>query len=187
MSSDSGFQKQARSLFKAGISLLQQVSTQKTDSDDEEGSEVVENDEFISNGQRGIAVFKTYSIKSDRVKILHINLYKAQLVQYCDHVKRTYLCEEIQSINRNSDTNVVMEIKKPMAIQIQLKKVIFETEPLAHQFHQYIEFLNESGKNTKAAFNQIDYRRTGSINSIDLQRALTMVDLRASEQDIINM
>ena len=188
MSGENGFQKQARNIFKAGFSLLQQVAQQQRgDSSDDECSEVVENDDFIANGQRGIVVFKTYSVKSDRQKILHLNLYKAQVVQYYENKKRTYLCEEFHSITRNSDNNVLIEIKKPLTLQTHYKKIIFESDQLAHQFHQYIDFINESGRSTKAAFNQIDYKRTGIISCPDLRTALARVDLKASEQDIINM
>lgn len=188
MSGDSAFQKQARSIFKVGISLFQQVAQQqRNDSSDDEGNEIEENEDFINNGQRGIVVYKTYSVKSDKQKIMHLNLYKAQVVQYCESKKRTYLCEEFVSISRNADNNVLIEIKKPMSIQTQYKKIILETDQLAHQFHQYIEFINESGRSTKTAFNQIDYRRTGIISCPDLRKALARVDLKASEQDIINM
>lgn len=188
MSGESGFQKQARNLFKAGFSLLQQVSSQKSgDSSDDECSEIAENEDYISNGQRGVVVFKTYSVRSDRHKILHLNLYKAQVVQYYDNKKRTYQCDDFHSITRNSDNNVLIEIKKPLTLQTHYKKIIFESDQLAHQFHQYIDFINESGKSTKNAFNQIDYKRTGIISCPDLRKALARVDLKASEQDIINM
>jgi hypothetical protein len=188
MSGESGLQKQARSIFKAGFSFLQQVSQQqRNDSSDEEASEIVDSEDFINNGHRGIEVFKTYSVKSDREKIFHINLYKAQVVQYYDSKKRTYQCEDFQTITRNSDNNVVIEIKKNMNLQTHFKRIIFESDQMAHKFHQLIEFINESGKSTKAAFNQIDYKRTGIISCPDLRRALARVDLEASEQDIINM
>lgn len=188
MSGESALQKQARSIFRAGFSLLQQVSQQqRNDSSDDENDEAADSEDFINNGQRGIIVFKTYSVKSDREKIVHINLYKGLFVQYYDSKKRTYQCEDIQSITRNSDNTVVIEIKRSMNLQTQCKKMIFASDQLAHQFHQYIEFMNESGKCTKAAFNQIDYRRTGVISCPDLRKALARVDLHASEQDIINM
>lgn len=132
-------------------------------------------------------MFKTYSVRSDREKIIHVNLYKGQFIQYYDNKKRTYQCEDIQSITRNSDNNVVIEVKKSMTLQTHCKKIIFDTDQLAHQFHQYIEFINESGRCTRTAFNQIDYRRTGFISCPDLRRALARVDLQVSEQDIINM
>lgn len=187
MSTDNTLQKQAQSFLRAGFSLFQQVSQQQRNDSSDEETEGADSEEYINNGQRGIVVFKTYSVKSDRVKILHLNLYKAQIVQYCDSRKRTYQCEDIQSITRNSDNNVVIEIKKNMNLQVHVKKIIFETDQMAHQFHQYIEFINESGKCTKSAFNQIDYKRTGIISCPDLRRALARVDLPVSEQDIINM
>ena len=188
MSGNNNFQKHARSLFQAGVSLLQQVSQQqRNDSSDEEQSEIADSEDFIANGQRGIVVYKTYSVKSDREKILHLNLYKAQIVQYYDSRKRTYQCEDVQSISHNSDNNIVLEVKRNMNLQSHFKKIIFPNDQLAHEFHQYIEFMNESGKSTKSAFNQIDYKRTGIISGPDLKRALAKVDLDATEQDISNM
>jgi hypothetical protein len=185
---DVSLQKQARSIFRAGFSLLQQVAQQpRLESSDDESDEPADSEDFIRNGHRGIVVFKTYSIKSDREKMIHINLYKGQVIQYYENRKRTYQCEDIQSITRNSDNNIVMEVKKNMNLQVQCKKLIFESDQLAHQFHQYIEFINESGRCTRSAFNQIDYKRTGVISCLDLRKALARVDLQATEQDIINM
>jgi hypothetical protein len=184
---NSNLQKFAKNISKFGFSILQQVAQQKVDSSDDESSEIVENEDFINNGQRGIVVYRTYSVKSDKIKVLHINLYKAQVVQYYDSKKRTYSCDDIIGITRNSDNNVVIEIKRQLSLNSHFKKIIFEAESQAHQFHQYIEFINESGKSTKLAFNQIDYRKTGYISFADLHRAMARVDIKVTDQDVDNM
>ena len=175
------FQKQARSFLRAGINLLQQGA--RNDSDDDEAADIVEDEEYIRSGTRGVIVFKTYSVKTDKEKTLHLHLYKAQVVQYYEKVKRVYSCDEMLSINRNADNNVVIEIKKPMAIQTHIKKIIFQNEEMAQKFISYIEFINGSGAQIKQAFNAIDYKRTGIISRSDLVKALAKVDLKASQED----
>ncbi len=132
-------------------------------------------------------MFRTYSVKSDRYKTLHINVYKGQFIQYSEHVKKVYACADIQSITRNSDNNVVVEIKRSMEMQRKQKKLIFETDLMASKFHQYVEFINESGKQIRSAFNHIDFKRTGVITFADLKKSLTRVDLKVSDEDIALM
>ncbi len=174
----------ARNLFKAGISFLQQVANSKNDSSEEDEPEsLVEDEDYIKNGQKGILVFRSYSVKSDRYKTLHINIYKAQFVQYSENKKKIYACSDIQTIFRNADNNVVVEIKRPMEMQRHQKKLIFETELMASKFHQYVEFIKEFGKQLRSAFNQIDFTRSGVIEFVDLKKAMSKVDLKVSDDD----
>ncbi|KAJ1402830.1 hypothetical protein B484DRAFT_424379 [Ochromonadaceae sp. CCMP2298] len=175
----------ARSLFNAGLTLLQQVS-QKNDSSDEE-TEVEENEEYINNGARGVIVFQAISARTERPKVLHVNLYSQRVVQYYDAGKRTFQCEDIQSVSRNAEKHVLLEVRRGMTLQAHVKRIVFDTERTAHLFHQYIEFINESGRSVKAAFNQIDYRRSGLVSASDLRRALVRVDLHATDEEIAAM
>jgi hypothetical protein len=64
----------ARSFLSAGINLLSSKKEQSDDIDDEMSE--FQDDEYIDHGARGILVFKAYSVRSCRHKILHLNLYK---------------------------------------------------------------------------------------------------------------
>ena len=70
-----------------------------------------DNEEYILNGTRGVVVFLTYSIKSDRQKALHIDLYSRNVIEYYDKVKRTFSCDDIYSINRPIDNNCLIGYK----------------------------------------------------------------------------
>jgi hypothetical protein len=175
----------ARSLFSAGINLLS-LSPKVVFSDDEAVEDKdIDNVEYIDNGMRGILVFKAYSVKSDRHKILHLNLYKGLISQYTDTCKRTYSIEDVQRVSRNKFNHVVVEVKRLGLTQ--QKAVLFESDEIAASFHQYVEFLKESGGSVKTAFRQIDYMRIGFIDSQCLQKALARVDLRVSQADTLRM
>jgi hypothetical protein len=110
----------ARSLLNAGITLLQQVSQKGGDSSDEETAEVVENEDYINNGARGVIVFRAMSARTERQKVLHVNLYRAQVVQYYDSGKRTFQCDDIQSVNRVSDNHVLVEVRRGMGTHVKV-------------------------------------------------------------------
>lgn len=148
---------------------------------------VNENEDYILNGARGVVSFQTYSIKSDRQKAIHINLYTRQMIEYYDNIKRTLSCDDIYSINRPNDNNCLIELQLQKSMGRKTKKIIFASDTMAHRFHQYIEFLHDSGKQVKESFHQIDYRNTSVISGTDLSRALARIDLKASDEDIHNM
>jgi len=67
------------------------------------------------------------------------------------------------------------------------KRFIFADDAIACRFHHYIELLSETGKVIRAAFVQIDFRRTGRISAEDLRRALVRVDLAVADEDLHKM
>ena len=80
-----------------------------------------------------------------------------------------------------------MEIKVEININMYIKKLLFKDEYTAGRFHQYIEFIIESGKHIRKSFHLIDTRRTMRIYNDDLRKALVRVDLDINEEDINKM
>ena len=80
-----------------------------------------------------------------------------------------------------------MEVKKLSDLNVRHKKLIFADESTAGRFHHYVEFISETGKVVRAAFQLIDYRKTSKICKEDLKRALHRVDLIVSNQDVDKM
>ena len=135
-------------------------------------------------------MFHTYSVKADRQKSIHVNLYTQQIIQYYDAMKRTFMCDEICHINRAQSNNCLIELqlkKKSMGMQSRSKKLLFVNETMAHRFHQCVDFMNDSGKHVRDAFHTIDYRGNGLITASDLMKAFAKVDLKASKEDINHM
>ena len=152
--------------------------------------DALENEEYIKNGKRGVMVFHTYSVKADRQKSIHVNLYTQQIIQYYDAMKRTFMCDEICHINRAQSNNCLIELqlkKKSMGMHSRIKKLLFVNETMAHRFHQCVDFMNDSGKHVRDAFHAIDYRGNGLITASDLMKAFAKVDLIASSVDIDHM
>ena len=177
--------------LNAGITLIQQVAANArnngNDSSDDENTDLNENEDFIQRGARGILVFTTFSVRTNKTKMVHINLYRGTVTQYHENKKKVFQCTEIQSITKNSEKYIVIEFRGNMEVQSRFKRFLFESEVMTDRFQQYIEFLNEFGKPIRQAFNQIDYTRTGRINRDDLEEALLRVDLQADEDTVTKM
>ena len=140
------------------------------------------------NGHRGIIVFIANSARKNRSRlILHIHLQKGLIVQYSDTKKKVILCDEICNISRISGREISMEIKVEININLYIKKLLFNDEVSAGKFHQYIEFIMESGKHIRKAFSLIDTRKTMKISAFDLRKGLVRVDLDIKEEDITSM
>jgi len=153
--------------------------------------DALENEDYIRNGKRGVMVFHTYSVKADRQKSIHVNLYTRQIIQYYDAMKRTFMCDEIAHINRAQSNNCLIELQlrksMGMGMHSRIKKLVFVNELMAHRFHQCVDFMNDSGKHVRDAFHVIDYRGNGLITASDLSKAFAKVDLKASAEDINQM
>jgi len=80
-----------------------------------------------------------------------------------------------------------MEIRTSSDLQTHGKRLIFADEAVACRFHHYVELLSETGKVVKAAFELIDFRRTGVISFVDLRRALGRWDLSAEDAELQRM
>jgi hypothetical protein len=174
----------------AGFSLLQQVAivppTRNDSSDEENTVKFVETVDFINNGQSGIVAFKT--IKNGQTKMVHVILQSGAVHQYFQQSKKfVAYCSEIQNVQRHADYVVSFEVKRSKELIPRLKKLQFVSDREAVLFHKYVEFLNESGKYTRKAFNNIDRRKTGFIYFDDLRLAFEKVDLVASDVDILKM
>lgn len=183
------FQKQARQFLKVGINLIQQgTGVRLNDSSDDDEEEVVEDELFIANGQRGIIVFKTVSNRSQRPKSLHVNLFRQQITIYSsERTKKVYSCDDVTNVTRYADSVVGVDIKRSMALQLRQKRICFESEGMAHRFHMYVEYIKESGKIIKAAFMQIDFKKSGFISEANLMKALERVDLTVTPEQAVMM
>ena len=100
---------------------------------------------------------------------------------------KVIFCGDIHGIARHSSNEVIMEIKKISDINARYKKLIFVDESTAGRFHHYVEFISETGKVVRAAFQLIDYRKMGKICREDLKKAMLRVDLIVADQDIEKM
>jgi len=96
-------------MLKAGISLLQQVAVSAANSvigvessdDDESGHDTDIQDISQNSNQnttRGLIIFTAYS-KSNKEKILHINLHKGTITQFSEHRKK------VNCVLQNSHNN----------------------------------------------------------------------------------
>jgi predicted HTH transcriptional regulator len=184
LSAESGKFK-PRNLLNAGISLIQQAAAvaqaavrNPADSSDDETTDQNEDENYILKGTRGIQVFPILSVRTGKRKVIHVNLYKSQIIQYsADSKKRVFQCSDIVNLIRTSEKNVSVEFRGVIEMQNKTKKFSFETETSAERFFQYVEFIIELGKGIRQSFNQIDTTRKGKILSEDLQAALARVDL----------
>lgn len=181
--------RKANSLFNAGIhagvNLIQQVASFRgADSSDDERVDIQDAEDFITNGGRGILTFPVSSVRTGKAKVLHLHLYKAKLLQYHEGKKRVYPCSEILSMEKETTSQILLEMRQPIDLKIRTKRLQFESEAAADRFQQYVEFINEFGKTIKLAFNQIDYTRSGRVGHEDLANALRRVDLQVEAEAV---
>lgn len=155
-------------------------------SDDEEA--LLEDEDYIRNGHRGVIVFTAYCVNTDTNKTFHIHLYSGQLFQYTARRRKKFYCSNIQSMSlREADHNLIVDVKKSQAVGIHQKRFMFETDAEAFSFQKYVEFRNDAGQVIRMAFDLIDRKGTKVITANSLRAALNMVDLSASEDDIKSM
>lgn len=175
--------------ISASLSLIQTVAGRNADSSDDEGAtDQNEDEDYIQRGVRGVLVFPIISIRTGKHKVLHLNLYKSQIVLYSSQSKKkSFQCSDIVNLLRTSERNVSIEFRGVIDVQVKTKKFSFETEASAERFHQYVEFMIELGKGIKQSFNHIDYSRKGKISPEDLQSALARVDLPSDPSTVDKM
>lgn len=181
----------ARSILTAGLnsglSFLQQVASNLSKDDDTSDEKafqesIVDDENFINNGVRGIIVFFIASIADGKKEALHLYLYKSIICVYSKNGKYYYPTTDIVNITRLSELKVQIETKSN-----GVKVLLFEQEVMAYKFHMYVEYLNEQGANIRKAFNAIDYTKSGRICKEDLEKALMKTDLVVTSDDVDKM
>jgi hypothetical protein len=188
------FAKKATSLFSsrlnAGVSFIQQGLMFKgnDDSSDDERRDVQDTEDFITTGDRGILTFPVVvSVRKGCSMKLNLNLYKAKITLCYEDKKKVYPCSEILRVEKEGPLHVLMEMRRSLEVKVRQKRLTFETEAMADQFQQYIDFINEFGTTIKQSFNMIDYTRCGHVCKENLRTALKRVDLRVDDESLEKM
>jgi hypothetical protein len=176
-----------KNISKGGIfGIFGSSEKQGDESSDEEPAHVLENDEFIRNGQRGIVVLKCAPVGvEDKAKILHIHLYSGQVYQYKNGKRKCHSCAQLSNVSLHHDGVVTVDMQR-RGLTVQ-KRYVFDSEESALLYQKYIEFRNDTGVIVKAAFDAIDRRGAKLITYGQLRAALRSVDLSVSENHIHQM
>lgn len=173
-----------KNFSKSGIFGFFTASRKEDDasSDEETVPQILEDEHFIRNGQRGVIVLKCHCLKSDRQKILHFHLYTGQIFQYTDGKKKISLSSDICGIIVRSDFTVLVDVKKRSGVSRRI--YAFDSYEASAEYRKYIEFRNDIGIIVRSAFDAIDRRGARLITATLLQMALKSMDIKVTEEDI---
>lgn len=174
------------SIFQGNQTSKRNSNNNDGNSSDEDKEDIgFEDNEFITNGNRGIKVFCTFCKTTNKNKILHIYIYSGLIIQYSNNKRKKYYCNDISSIITSNDGSIIIERKKSGANSSQ-KRYMFKTDDEAQEFKNFIVNLNDIGNILRTAFDSIDYGQK-VVTSSSLKSALAKVDLNHNDEDIVNM